>query len=84
MSAQYAEVASDGHLALPEETYRKLHLGPGMKFELLTDHDSVLVLKLMSFPTGCSSATDADLRMQQAALNKIWGDPVEDIYNDDV
>jgi hypothetical protein len=80
---QLVEVAADGHLALPEETFRKLNLGPGMKFKLLADDDAVLVMKL-AVPIEQSSVGEAELRLQQAALAKIWDDPAEDLYNEDV
>ena len=84
MSEQrFVEVAADGHLALPEETRRKLHLGPGMKFELLTDEHSILVLRLVG-PADESSIGEAELRLQQLAVAKIWDDPAEDIYSEDV
>ncbi|MBM4048338.1 MAG: hypothetical protein FJ279_24820 [Planctomycetes bacterium] len=82
--SQFAEVAPDGHLALPEETVRKLGLGPGMKFRLLADDEAILVMKLVAGPYSRTSVTQADLRLQQAALAKIWDTPAEDLYNDDV
>ena len=80
---RFVEVAADGRLALPAKTRRKLHLGPGMKFKLLTDDDSMLVLKLVR-PAGKSSIGEAELRLQQLGLAKIWDDPAEDIYSEDV
>jgi bifunctional DNA-binding transcriptional regulator/antitoxin component of YhaV-PrlF toxin-antitoxin module len=78
---QFVEVAADGHLALPTKTRRKLRLGPGMKFKLLTDDDSMLVMRLVP-PSAQSSIGAAELRLQQMALAKIWDDPAEDIYNE--
>jgi hypothetical protein len=67
---------------LPEETCRKLRLTVGAKFKLLSDDEGVLVLKLME--TGLTSVTEADLRLQQSALPKIWDDPNEDMYDANV
>lgn len=83
-NTQLVEVAADGHLALPEATVNKLHLGPGMKLKVLADDDAVLVMKLLNGTMEESTAREGELRLQQAALAKIWDDPAEDIYNEDV
>lgn len=42
---QYAEILSDGHLFLPNETVRGLNLTQGIKFELFSNQKDVIVLK---------------------------------------
>lgn len=81
---QILELKANGHLVFPEQTFRKLRLTAGMKFKLLADNDGVLVLKLLDTPVDRSSITENELQLQQAALEKIWNDPVEDIYNDEI
>ena len=78
-TGQVAEVVADGHLALSDETCQKLRLTVGTRFELLTDNEDVLVLRRVA--DGMSSVTAAELRLQQAALAKVWDDPDEDRYN---
>ncbi len=76
----YAQMVG-GHLVLPEEVLRQLNLIEGMKFKLLTADEGVLVLKLIDTFTEQTSVTEADLRLQQMALAKIWDSPEEDIYD---
>ena len=82
--AQLAEVATDGHLALPAETYARLRLGPGMRFKLLAAEEDMLVMRLVSPQQPRSSVGEPELLLQQAALSRIWEDPAEDLYTDDV
>ncbi|NCO43817.1 MAG: hypothetical protein COZ06_38215 [Armatimonadetes bacterium CG_4_10_14_3_um_filter_66_18] len=82
--AQLAEVAADGHLALPAEAYARLNLGPGMRLKLLAAEEDMLVMRLVSPRQPLSSVGEADLLLQQAALSRVWDDPAEDLYNDDV
>ena len=81
---QILDVTADGHLVLPEQTLRKFRFSAGMKFKLLADNDGVLVLKLLDMPIDRSGVTENELQLQQAALEKIWNNPAEDIYNDEI
>jgi len=74
---RYAEAITDNQIALPEESCRKLKLRKGMKLKLLTDDESILVLKLV----GNTQIDEASLFLQQQALAKIWDNPAEDIYD---
>jgi len=78
------EITADGHLVLPEQTLHKFRFSAGMKFKLLADNDGVLVLKLLDMPVARSGVTENELQLQQAALDKMWNNPAEDIYNDEI
>ncbi len=78
------ELKENGRLVLPEKTLRKLSLSAGKRFKLLTDDDGVIVLKLLDSEVNRSSVTESELRLQQEALEKIWNNPAEDIYNDEI
>ena len=78
------EVGHDGRLSLPEEASRRLHLLPGTKLEVLAADDPVLVMRRSETAAPASAIAEGELRLQQQSLARIWDDPAEDIYSDDV
>jgi len=55
-----------------------------MRLKLLAAEEDMLVMRLVSPRQPLSSVGEADLLLQQAALSRVWDDPAEDLYNDDV
>ena len=82
--AQMAEVAADGRLALPAEAYANLNLGPGVRLKLLAAEGDMLVMRLVRPHPARSSVGEPEMLLQQTALSKVWDDPAEDLYDDDV